>query len=86
MFHPKDASRQGLARPFPPPASSTNPYFASWRRWNEQVVSNLSRRHLQGGGVAPLLDRDDRLPGHADLLGELRPRHLAVVDGGCMAK
>ena len=43
MFHPGDASRQGLARPFPPPASSTNPYFASWRRWNEQAV-----------GVAPI--------------------------------
>ncbi len=33
-------SRQGLARPWPPPASSTNPYFASWRRWNEQVVGD----------------------------------------------
>ncbi len=37
---PMVVSRQGLARPWPPPASSTNPYFASWRRWNEQVVGD----------------------------------------------
>src|SRR4051794_10167471 len=27
---------QGRWRPVPPGASSTKPYFASWRRWNEQ--------------------------------------------------
>ena len=32
--------RHGRARPLPPPASSTNPYLASWRRWNEQVVGD----------------------------------------------
>ena len=37
---PIDVSRHGRARPWPPPASSTNPYFASWRRWNEQVVGD----------------------------------------------
>ncbi len=37
---PMDVSRHGRDRPVPPPASSTNPYFASWRRWNEQVVAD----------------------------------------------
>jgi hypothetical protein len=34
--------RHGFARPLPPPASSTTPYFASWRKWNEQVDGFLS--------------------------------------------
>src|SRR5690606_40937376 len=36
--------------------------------------------HLQGRGVAPLLDGDDRLARDADALGELRLRHLAVAE------
>src|ERR1700761_3192418 len=28
---------RGRSRPRPPPASSTRPYRASWRRWNEQL-------------------------------------------------
>ena len=31
---------QGRLRPDPPPASSTKPYFASWRKWNEHVVGD----------------------------------------------
>ena len=30
-------ARHGFSRPWPPPASSTMPYLASWRRWNEQL-------------------------------------------------
>jgi hypothetical protein len=30
-------ARHGFSRPVPPPASSTTPYLASWRRWKEQV-------------------------------------------------
>src|SRR5689334_23584355 len=36
-------SRHGRVRPGPPPASSTKPYLASWRRWNEQVVGDSPR-------------------------------------------
>ncbi len=31
-------ARQGRSRPLPPPASSTRPYFASCRRWKEQLA------------------------------------------------
>ena len=37
---PIDVIFHGRARPLPPPASSTKPYLASWRRWNEQVVGD----------------------------------------------
>src|SRR3954471_8055416 len=30
-------ARHDFWRPLPPPASSTKPYFASWRKWNEHV-------------------------------------------------
>ena len=30
-------ARHGFSRPVPPPASSTRPYLASWRKWNEVV-------------------------------------------------
>jgi len=37
---PRAATCHGRRRPAPPPASSTKPYFASWRRWNEHVVGD----------------------------------------------
>src|SRR5690349_5185556 len=37
-------------------------------------------RHLERGRVAALFDGDDGLAGHADLLGQLRLRHLAGME------
>jgi hypothetical protein len=34
--------------------------------------------HFEGGRVAPLLDGDDGLPGHAEPVGQLCLRHLPV--------
>lgn len=40
MDQPSRVTRQGRERPGMGPASSTKPYFASWRKWNEQVVGD----------------------------------------------
>src|SRR6476646_9251933 len=34
----RSTARQGRLRPDAPGASSTKPYLASWRRWNEQLA------------------------------------------------
>ena len=51
---PVAVSRHGRDRPLPPPASSTKPYLASCRRWNEQVVGDsLIRSPTSVAVIAP---------------------------------
>jgi len=52
MLKPVVVIRHGLARPLAPPASSTTPYFASWRKWNEHVDGGSSMSSLAAAAVS----------------------------------
>ena len=59
-------ARQGRSRPFPPPASSTRPYLASWRRWKDVLAelspsSSAARVAVSGPSTRSSPTRDSRI-------------------------
>ncbi len=59
-------ARQGRSRPLPPPASSTIPYLASWRRWKDMLAelsprSSAARVAVSGPSTRSSPTRDSRI-------------------------